>query len=281
MSMSMVSTSDLSDLDLKVGSNDNADLGADNDVDVDANAADDPAASDDGDSGESVVVVDDSADDGNAADDQKDSSDKKETNDDTNDDSDDDAEPFPTCNVSFNKTGDKKVQVGDIVTWKITVKNSENIAWNSYVHEALPKGFEVVSVKASKGEYLKEFNRWEIGNLNESESATLIIKAKAKKAGNFTNKATFTTDSYNIIENGKPQSGAQFAQADVEVTPKDNQKAVVNKNIKKDKKVKDKTKTNNTNETKRKVDLKDAGNPLMVILISIFTVLGLGVLKRQ
>ena len=187
---------------------------------------------------------------------------------------------FPDCNLLFTKEGDKKVQVGDIVIWKLTVKNSLNIAYNVVVQEKLPKNFELVSVNASKGTYNEEMGYWEIGDLNKSESVNLIIKAKAKKAGNFTNKAEIFTDSNNLNNN-------TTVEADVEVVSKEKSNPAVKNETKKDKKDKkdqnavNQTKTNNTNQTENEIDLKDTGNPVIVILISVLVVFGLSILKRQ
>ncbi|MBQ2962256.1 DUF11 domain-containing protein [Methanobrevibacter sp.] len=193
---------------------------------------------------------------------------------------------FPDCNLTIIKEGDKKVKVGDEVEWKITLKNELDTAWNIHVQEKFPKNFDIVSVKASKGDYNKEMVHWEILKLNKGETATLTIKAKAKKAGNYTNKAELFTDSNNLNKNTTVKS-------DVEVVSEDKSKAAVKKNdnkkeklSKKVKKTKDKIKTNKaqanaTNQTNKKVTLENAGNPIMVLVISLFVVLGLGVLKKQ
>ena len=278
--MSVVSTSDVSDIFADSNSGEDIDLEAGTD-DIDLEAGGDDLISE-GESGggqsEGSLKVEGDNENPTGSDDAS-SQDGKSNDDPIAGSSDDSSKDFEDCNLTIVKEGDKKVQVGDIVTWKITVKNSLNLAENVVVQEALPKNFELVSVKASKGTYNEEMGYWEIGSVNKSESATLTIKAKAKKEGNFTNKAELFTDSNNLNKN-------TTVEADVEVGPKDKSGPVKKQSQKKDKKVKEKaknnmTKANNTNDTNKKVDLKNSGNPIMVILISIFVALGLGVLKKQ
>ena len=268
--MSVVSTSDLSDTIIDSSSDDDGNLKSTDEAIVSV---------DESESNQEIVkAVDEeetlSADEDAAVDSAEDSGDDSSTS--AVGSEEDSSGDFEDCNLTITKEGNKKVKVGEIVTWKITVKNSLNLAENVVIQEKLPKNFKLVSVKASKGTYNEEMGYWEIGSLNKSESATLTIKAKAKKKGNYTNKAELFTDSNNLNNN-------TTVKADVEVVPKDKQKAIVKKN--KNKKEKAKTnnanKTNNTNETNRKVDFENAGNPIMVILISIFTVLGLSVLGKQ
>lgn len=193
---------------------------------------------------------------------------------------------FPDCNLTIIKEGDKKVKVGDEVEWKITLKNELDTAWNIHVQEEFPKNFDIVSVKASKGDYNKEMAHWEILKLNKGETATLTIRAKAKKEGNYTNTAELFTDSYNLNEN-------TTVEADVEVVSEDKSRAAVKKNNDKKEKltkkvekakekiINNKTQINDTNQTSKKVTLENAGNPIIVLIISVFVVLGLGVLRKQ
>lgn len=284
MSMSVVSTSELAD---SISASPDSDSVSISDSNLDDSedlgdgeimTADDEPADD-----SSNAAVDNSADDQKSADD-KDSSKDKESSDASTNGADDSSD----CNLTITKEGDKKVEVGDTVTWKITVKNSGNTAENVSVKEKLPKNFELVLANASKGTFNEQNSSWEIGDLNKSESATLTIKAKAKKEGNYTNEVSLLTDSNNINKN-------TTVKADVEVTSKekndsskdDDKKVTKDKKDKKDKKVKkdkpktNKTKTNTTNQTNQKIDLRKAGNPILVILISVFVVLGLGVLRKQ
>ena len=239
------------------------------------------------DSVDNVISADDSKtvdDDMLDSDDEKASSSDKISSDDSKND-DDSSEDSPDCNLTFTKEGDKKVNVGDEVEWNITVENTLNIAYNVSVEEKLPENFELVSVKASKGTYDEEMDIWKIGDLKKLESANLTIKAKATKAGNFTNKADIFTDSNNLNEN-------TTVQADVEVVSEDKSSAVVEDSEDKketnevenpkDENKENQTITNNTNQTNSTiVDLENAGNPIMVLIISILIVFGLGILKKQ
>lgn len=276
LSISVASTSELSDA--------GGDLGSNGALSV-ADAGDDSASNDD------VLSVADDSDSGSSdkvtdsADDKKSSPSSKSSSDDS--ESEDDDGSFPDCNLTITKEGDKKVKIGDEVEWKITLKNEVDTAWNIHVNEKLPKNFDIVSVKASKGEYNEEMSHWEITKLKKGESATLTIKAKAKKEGNYTNKAEVFTDSNNLNENDTAEADVEVVKDDSKAAQKksDDKKEKVAKETKKvkdDKKKINKTKTNATNQTNhKKVDLKNAGNPIMVMIISLFAVLGLGVLRKE
>lgn len=255
LSLSVVSTSDLSDIDEDSSSSDGSILSVEDDSQSES--------------------VDDKANSGS----DKISADDSQTDDDSSGD-------FPDCNLTISKEGDKKVKEGDEVEWNITVNNSLNTAYNVVVEEKLPKNFELVSAKASKGTYNEEMGYWEIGDLKKSESATLIIKAKAKKTGNYTNTVDLFTDSNNLNKN-------TTVKADVEVVSEDKSKAAVKKNEDKKENLTEKvetdkeenktnnTQTNDTNQSNNEITLENAGNPIIVLLISFLVVLGLGIFKKQ
>lgn len=267
LAVSIVSSNDLSD------SNVSSDLT----VDSDSISSDDTGSSDtSSDDSNQDDVSQDKTNDKKLSDSQSDSSKDTQDTDDNNTDNGSDK-----CNLIITKKGNEKVKVGDTVEWTIEVKNSLNTAENISVDEFLPQNFEFKSAKASKGNYAVEIANWDIGNLKENESATLVIKAQALKAGNFTNVANLTTDSDNI--NGKVLS----AKADVEVlsenkkneTPvgpkknKDNNSTVkkIHKLIK--------NQTNNTNITP--IDFKKSGNSLFAVIIAALAVLGIFLGRRR
>ena len=187
-----------------------------------------------------------------------------------------DNEDFPECNLIISKEGNKKVKVGDEVKWTITVNNSLNTAYNVHVDEKLPKNFKIISIKASQGEYNEEMSYWEVGDLKENKSATLIIKAKALKVGNYTNKVDLITDSKNI--NGDNVS----AKADVKVV---NEKANPHKNKKHPKKHinnGNKTKDNEDNSTNSTaVALRNTGGSLFALVVSSLSILGVFIGRRK
>lgn len=185
---------------------------------------------------------------------------------------------FPDCNLTITKNGDSKVYVGDIVEWKIRIENSLNTAFNIHINEYIPKNFRIVSVNASQGDYNREMNHWEITELKEGQSANLTIMAKALKAGNYTNKVELFTDSNNV--NGDDIT----AEADVEVLSKDSYSPKNNQNIKKFNGIlKDNhAKTNDSNETSNTVlDMKKSGNPLFIVFVSILALFGVFIGRRE
>ena len=277
MSMSVVSTSELAD-SIADSSDDGVDLKSNDDAAGSALETDDDQS--DLAKDEPVVVKDDSKDQ-TANDDSKD----QKASDDSSDKSADDASGDSSdCKLSIDKKGDKKVQVGDTVTWNITVKNSQGTAKKVVVKENLPKNFEFVSAKAKKGTFDKKTNEWKIGDLKESENATLTIKMKAKKAGNFTNKVEVLTDSNNLNKTTTVKADVKVVSKDKKAVAKEN-KEKKEKIVKKAKKFKDDVKKNLTKANKiqknKKAKKQDSGNPIMVLIIAVCVVLGLGVLRRQ
>lgn len=102
------------------------------------------------------------------------------------------------CKLVMTINEDKNIHVGDEFDLKINVKNTLNKASNVVVDGSFFDNFEVVSVKQSKGDYIYEIDEWDIGDLKNSESATLTLRLKGKKAGNFGFSAKVTTDSNNL-----------------------------------------------------------------------------------
>ena len=189
---------------------------------------------------------------------------------------DEDDGDFPDCNVAITKKGDKKVKVGDEVEWTITVNNSLNTAYNVHVDENLPKNFKLISANASQGEYNKEMKYWEVGDLKENKSATLIIKAKALKAGKYTNKVDLITDSKNI--NGDEIT----AKADVKVVGKEKASPAKKKKQQKKSAKKNLTKNNQTNSTNATaVDFQNTGGSLFSVIVSSLAVLGAFIGRRR
>lgn len=267
LAVSIVSSNDLSD------SNVSSDLTDDSD----SISSDDTGSSDTSENPSQDDISQHKAKDNKLSDSY--SSNDTHNGDDNNTDKDSDK-----CNLIITKKGNEKVKVGDTVEWTIEVKNSLNTAENISVDEFLPQDFEFKSANASKGNYAVEIANWDVGNLKENESATLVIKAQALKAGNFTNVVNLTTDSDNI--NGKTLS----AKADVEVISKNKKNETpVGPKKKKDnnstaKKIHKviKNQTNNTNNTNMTpIDLKKSGNPLFAVIISALAVLGIFLGRRR
>ena len=283
MSMSVVSTSELADS-----------IADSSDDSVDLKSTDDAAShAVDSDDDQSNLEKDDSnnndAKDQKASDDSKDkktsddSKDQKASEDSSDKSASDASGDSSDCKLSMEKKGDKKVQVGDTVTWNITVKNSQGTAKKVVVKETLPKNFELVSAKTNNGTFDNKTNEWTIGDLKESETATLTIKLKAKKAGNFTNKASILTDSNNLNKTTTVKADVEVGSKDKQAVTKENKEKKENpvKKVQKSNEVKKNlTKTNKTKENK-KANIKNAGNPIMVLIIAVCVVLALNVLKRQ
>ena len=219
------------------------------------------------------------SDDNPTSDSQKESSDATDSDKASDDDS--------GCKLTVAVKGDKKLKVGDEFELEITVNNSLNEAKNVTIKDnVLAKNFDIVSSKATKGTYDEKSHQWTVGDMKSSESETLTLKLKAKKAGNFTYEAKAVTDSKNLNVD-KSSANAKIEVSKEATTVKENTDKK-DKTVKKSTKVKDKTKKvkkdkkpKNDKKDKKKDPIKNAGNPIMVLIIAACVVLGLTALKKQ
>lgn len=101
------------------------------------------------------------------------------------------------ANVTITKTADAaSYQVGDTITWTVTVENTEagTTAHNVVVTDTIPDGIE--NVQASAGSVADGVITWNVGDLAYGAPQTLTVTGVASKAaeGSVTNTATVTHD---------------------------------------------------------------------------------------
>jgi uncharacterized repeat protein (TIGR01451 family) len=149
-----------------------------------------------------------------------------------------------------------KAYVGDFVVYTITVSNKGSVnATGVRVYEDLPEGLGYIS-DDSNGEY--DFTRgiWNIGNLNAGETRVLNILVQLTKAGNITNYAIVVADQeiLNITES--------FDIVTIEVVEH----------------AENKTDNDAFVHQKGDIRLKEAGNPLMILMLAL---LSAGVFLRR
>ena len=160
--------------------------------------------------------------------------------------------PIPASDLSVTKiTSKQHYYVGDVVKYIITVvNNGPDTAYNVKVKDILDKSLVLKSIKASKGKFNKATNTWEIESLQNGESAVLFLNVIATSEGVVKNIVTVTSDSfdYNMSNNNDT--------CFVNVTKKPEIKNITNPPKKEIKAL--------------KLRLHRTGNPLSLLIVSIF-----------
>ncbi|MEW1654011.1 isopeptide-forming domain-containing fimbrial protein [Streptomyces sp. NPDC093707] len=100
----------------------------------------------------------------------------------------------PAADLVATKSADATtVTVGQTVTYRVAVHNAgPNDATGVTVTDQLPDGLAFLSADATSGSYDPATGTWAVGDLAEGATATLVLRAKATKAGMVTNTATAT-----------------------------------------------------------------------------------------
>ena len=94
--------------------------------------------------------------------------------------------PVPIVDIFVNITSDKKVYfIDDIATLTIVVSNNPNSvnATNVSLSNLIPKEFEFINYTTSRGTFDSLLRTWNIGDLNNGTSETLIVNLRAKNTG--------------------------------------------------------------------------------------------------
>ncbi|GAA2258681.1 hypothetical protein GCM10010232_56400 [Streptomyces amakusaensis] len=99
----------------------------------------------------------------------------------------------PAADLSVTKAADATtVTVGQTVTYRVTVHNAgPNDATGVTVTDQLPDGLAFLSAE-DPGSYAPATGLWTVGRLANGATATLVLRAKATKAGLVSNTATAT-----------------------------------------------------------------------------------------
>ncbi|OEK00001.1 hypothetical protein BFP97_00005, partial [Roseivirga sp. 4D4] len=108
-----------------------------------------------------------------------------------------------SADVSIAKSADNlSPNIGEQVTFTVLVSNAgPDGADNLSVSDALPSGLTYVSHTASRGTYLPGTGIWNIGNLNNSGTATLQVVATVLSTGTYANTA-----SINAVDQADPDN---------------------------------------------------------------------------
>ncbi len=150
--------------------------------------------------------------------------------------------------VLDNDADKEDIHIGDYVTWIVTVQNlGPDMSQNTQVRDELPDGLKYCYHTLTKGSFNPQTGIWNIGDLKvEDGEVALYITCIALMAGEKINKLWLTSDTFN-------PNNETFEEEEIDVLDHDDDKDV-------------KKEINNIHKT---------GNPIFLILISLFGFAGL------
>uniref|UniRef100_UPI00386EB501 hypothetical protein n=1 Tax=Methanobrevibacter sp. TaxID=66852 RepID=UPI00386EB501 len=153
----------------------------------------------------------------------------------------------PEADLVLTKdVNNKRVTVGDKVTFTIVVSNlGPDTAVNTRAYDVLPDGLKLISFKVSRGSYDPETGIWTIGDMKMGERASLTIVAEALITGVIVNEAYVESDTYD------PNMTNNYDNATVTV-------------------VKDYNPPH----------LHETGNPIVMVLLSVLAVVGISLRRK-
>ncbi|MDO5860454.1 DUF11 domain-containing protein, partial [Methanobrevibacter sp.] len=151
-----------------------------------------------------------------------------------------------------------KVRVGDIIIWTITVTNhGPDKASGVYVQDILDAGdVEFISAKYSVGKFNEKTGMWDIGDLENGESVTLIVIFRALSEGEVINYAEVVSETPDPnLDNNHDSSTVQV----VKDVPDHN--------------------TPNTPKTSTPT-MHAAGNPIVMVLLALLAIAGVSLRRK-
>ena len=134
----------------------------------------------------------------------------------------------PLCDVQVTKSVNAiTVNLTDLVKWTIVVKNNgPSTARDVMVADVLPDGLKLIGADASVGSYSNGV--WNVGDLTDSSSETLVLITQVLKEGIITNVVTVnsTTPDTDMSNNRANNTTDVKPICDVEVTKSVNSSSV-------------------------------------------------------
>ncbi len=102
--------------------------------------------------------------------------------------------------VLDNDADKENIAVNELVSWIVSVQNfGPHTSKNTQVHDELPEGLIYISHTATKGTFNPQTGIWDIGDLTVDDGEVfLTITTKAVTVGEKINKATLTSDTFNL-----------------------------------------------------------------------------------
>ena len=161
-----------------------------------------------------------------------------------------------------------EIYVGDNIVYTVTViNNGPSDAINTIANILIPNALSILSYNATKGTFDITSGNWSIGNLTNGEKVVLTFVAKALNEGNSTVYVNVTSETFEVImENNYDNVTVKVLK---KAAPIDPDKPVHPEGSSSD------------NEGKGSVNLLNTGNPLVMLLLCILSVIFVGSRKRK
>ena len=161
-----------------------------------------------------------------------------------------------------------EIYVGDNIVYTVTViNNGPSDAINTIANILIPNALSILSYNATKGTFDITSGNWSIGNLTNGETVVLTFVAKALNEGNSTVYVNVTSETFEVImENNYDNVTVKVLK---KAAPIDPDKPVHPEGSSSD------------NEGKGSVNLPNTGNPIVMLLLCILSVIFVGSRKRK
>ena len=161
-----------------------------------------------------------------------------------------------------------EIYVGDNVVYTVTViNNGPSDAINTIANILIPNALSILSYNATKGTFDITSGNWSIGNLTNGEKVVLTFVAKALNEGNSTVYVNVTSETFEVImENNYDNVTVKVLKKAAPIGP--------DKPVHPDG-------SSSDNEHGKSVNLPNTGNPLVMLLLCILSVIFVGSRKRK
>ena len=161
-----------------------------------------------------------------------------------------------------------EIYVGDNVVYTVTViNNGPSDVINTIANILIPNALSILSYNATKGTFDITSGNWSIGNLTNGEKVVLTFVAKALNEGNSTVYVNVTSETFEVImENNYDNVTVKVLKKAAPIGP--------DKQVHPDG-------SSSDNECGKSVNLPNTGNPLVMLLLCILSVIFVGSRKRK
>ena len=161
-----------------------------------------------------------------------------------------------------------EIYVGDNIVYTVTViNNGPSDAINTIANILIPNALSILSYNATKGTFDITSGNWSIGNLTNGEKVVLTFVAKALNEGNSTVYVNVTSETFEVImENNYDNVTVKVLKKAAPIGP--------DKQVHPDG-------SSSDNEGGKSVNLLNTGNPLVMLLLCILSVIFVGSRKRK
>ncbi|WP_458457036.1 hypothetical protein [Methanobrevibacter sp.] len=128
----------------------------------------------------------------------------------------------PICDLEITKlVNATKVKVNDYVEWTVIVVNKgPSLAEDVVVNDSLPEGLKIISAAPSAGSFDNDAGIWDIGNLNVSQSVSLVLVTQVLTNDTFINVVVVNSTTPDSNESNNHANNTTVAEpvCDVAIT---------------------------------------------------------------